>query len=84
MVYQNETVQGGTMTWEILDSSEFSFEESYQIIENALIFYAEEGISSDKNAQKDLNKAWQKLQELAQKGLVADKYYRIWRNEHEK
>ena len=27
-------------------------------VENALIFYVEEGISSDKKAQKELNKSW--------------------------
>ena len=32
--------------------------EDIEIIENALMFYAEEGISSDKKALKELDNAW--------------------------
>ena len=37
--------------------------EAIEIVENALSFYAEEGISSDKKAQKILDKAWNIVKE---------------------
>ena len=33
-------------------------DEAIEIVENALMFYVEEGISSDKKAQKELENAW--------------------------
>ena len=37
--------------------------EAIEIVENALIFYVEEGISSDKKAQKELDSAWNIVKE---------------------
>ena len=37
--------------------------EAIEIVENALSFYVEEGISSDKKAQKILDKAWNIVKE---------------------
>ena len=37
--------------------------EAIEIVENALMFYAEEGISSDKKAQKELDNAWNIVKE---------------------
>lgn len=40
-----------------------------EILENALMFYAEEGISTDKDAQTELDNAWITIkQELNKKG----------------
>lgn len=67
------------MTWEILDSSEeMSTDEALQIIENTVIFYVEEGISSDKKAQKELDEAWDRTRELVRKGIIAEKYVKEW------
>tara|TARA_R100000426_G_scaffold57320_2_gene40818 strand:+ start:658 stop:834 length:177 start_codon:yes stop_codon:yes gene_type:complete len=52
--------------------------DAIEIIENALVFYAEEGISSDKDAQKDLDKAWSRVKELARKGEIAEKHLKEW------
>ena len=52
--------------------------DAIEIIENALVFYAEEGISSDKDAQKDLDKAWNRVKELARKGEIAEKHLKEW------
>ena len=38
-------------------------QKAIEIIENALMFYAEEGISSDKKAQKELDSAWNIVKE---------------------
>jgi len=37
--------------------------EAIEIVENALMFYAEEGIRSDKKALKELNNAWNIVKE---------------------
>ena len=67
------------MTWEILDSSEeMSTDKALQIIENTVIFYVEEGISSDKKAQKELDEAWDRTRELVRKGIIAEKYVKEW------
>tara|TARA_Y100000114_G_C11561174_1_gene231880 strand:+ start:109 stop:459 length:351 start_codon:yes stop_codon:yes gene_type:complete len=42
------------------------------IIENALMFYAEEGISSDKKAQKELDDAWNIVKEKRNYGYGYD------------
>ena len=34
-----------------------------EIIENALMFYAEEGISTDKDAQTELDNAWIRIKD---------------------
>jgi hypothetical protein len=58
------------MTWKIIDTTKHSIE----VIENALVFYAEEGISSDKDARKDLDNAWDRVKDLAKKGILAEKF----------
>ena len=46
--------------------------EAIEIIENALMFYVEEGISSDKKAQKILDKAWNIVKEKRNYGYGYD------------
>ena len=43
------------MTWEIIDEATHLLKDTdaIKIIENTVIFYVEEGISSDKKAQKE-------------------------------
>tara|TARA_Y100001972_G_scaffold97452_1_gene120393 strand:- start:351 stop:545 length:195 start_codon:yes stop_codon:yes gene_type:complete len=62
------------MTWKIIDEDQ----KALQIIENTVVFYVEEGISSDKEAQKELDEAWDRTQELVRKGLIAEKYMKEW------
>ena len=62
------------MTWKIIDKDQ----KALQIIENTVVFYVEEGISSDKEAQKELDEAWDRTQELVRKGLIAEKYMKEW------
>ena len=42
---------------------DLEIQKAIEIIENALMFYAEEGISSDKKAQKELDSAWNIVKE---------------------
>tara|TARA_R100000329_G_scaffold48428_1_gene44841 strand:+ start:827 stop:1060 length:234 start_codon:yes stop_codon:yes gene_type:complete len=77
------------MTWKILKEDKTSikkiekdFKHAIKIIENTIVFYAEEGISTDKKAQKELDQAWDKVKDFAKKGLITDKYMQKW--EHEK
>jgi len=46
--------------------------EAIEIVENALMFYAEEGISSDKKALKELNNAWNIVKEKKNYGYGYD------------
>ena len=46
--------------------------EAIKIIENALMFYAEDGISSDKKAQKELDNAWNIVKEKRNYGYGYD------------
>tara|TARA_R100000781_G_scaffold105605_1_gene69426 strand:+ start:28 stop:381 length:354 start_codon:yes stop_codon:yes gene_type:complete len=46
--------------------------KAIEVIENALIFYAEEGISSDKKAQKELDDAWNIVKEKKNYGYGYD------------
>ena len=46
--------------------------EAIEIVENALMFYAEEGISSDKKAQKELDNAWNIVKEKKNYGYGYD------------
>ena len=58
--------------------------EAIEIVENALMFYAEEGIRSDKKAQKELDNAWNILVKIHndyfKKISTKEKYKKIWRN----
>ena len=44
-------------------------DEAIEIVENALMFYVEEGISSDKKAQKELENAWNIVMSINRKTL---------------
>ena len=57
------------------------FKSKQKIIENTVIFYVEEGISSDKEAQKELDQAWDRVKELVRKGMIAEKYMKEWGKE---
>jgi len=46
--------------------------EAIEVIENALSFYAEEGISSDEKAQKELDDAWNIVKEKKNYGYGYD------------
>ena len=46
--------------------------EAIEIVENALSFYVEEGISSDKKAQKILDKSWNIVKEKRNYGYGYD------------
>ena len=46
--------------------------KAIEVIENALSFYAEEGISSDKKAQKELDNAWNIVKEKKNYGYGYD------------
>ena len=46
--------------------------EAIKIVENALSFYAEEGISSDEKAQKELDDAWNIVKEKKNYGYGYD------------
>ena len=68
------------MTWKIIDEATHLLKDTdaIKIIENTVVFYVEEGISSDKEAQKELDEAWDRTQELVRKGLIAEKYMKEW------
>ena len=69
------------MTWEIIDEATHLLKDTdaIKIIENTVIFYVEEGISSDKKAQKELDQAWDRVKELTRKGMMAEKYIKKWK-----
>tara|TARA_R100001460_G_scaffold7255_4_gene18632 strand:- start:2 stop:217 length:216 start_codon:yes stop_codon:yes gene_type:complete len=71
------------MTWEIIDEATHLLKDTdaIKIIENTVIFYVEEGISSDKKAQKELDQAWDRVKELVRKGMIAEKYMKEWGKE---
>lgn len=71
MVYQNETVQGGTMNNEI----------DLEDIETIDKFISSFVGKIHNNEIIELGMAWDRVQELAQKGMVAEKYAEEWDNE---
>ncbi len=77
MVYENETVQGGTMTWKIIDDKEVDLEDIDTIDKFISSFVGK----IHNNEIIELGMAWDRVQELAQKGMVAEKYTKEWDNE---
>lgn len=72
MVYQNETVQGGTM-----NDNEIDLEDIDTIDKFISSFVGK----IHNNEIIELGMAWDRVQELAQKGIVAEKYAEEWDNE---
>ena len=72
MVYQNETVQGGTM-----NDNEIDLEDIDTIDKFISSFVGK----IHNNEIIELGMAWDRVQELAQKGIVAEKSAEEWDNE---
>lgn len=65
------------MTWKILDLSEMSFEEAHKIMDDVV---TRECNWAD-DPTEDIQQAWDRIQDLARKGLVAEKYIKEWGKE---
>lgn len=64
------------MTWEILDSSEkMSTDEALQIMDDVVT--RERNWADDPT--EDIQQAWDRIQELARKGIIAEKYIKEWK-----
>ena len=66
MVCESTKVQGGTMTWKIIDATKDSIEIIDELMTEVVIEHP------------DVGKAWSRVKELARKGKIAEKHLKEW------
>jgi hypothetical protein len=66
MVCKSTKVQGGTMTWKIIDATKDSIEIIDELMTEVVIEHP------------DVGKAWSRVKELARKGEIAEKHLKEW------
>jgi hypothetical protein len=70
MVCKSTKVQGGTMTWKIIDATK----DSIEIIDDVITREVEWA----DDPTDDIEQAWDRVKELARKGEIAEKHLKEW------